>query len=129
MAINYKKYEINDKAIDKVAKDMGYPNREVKKVIDLIASELTLHISSVNLLPFMLPYFGKFRVKPFRMFAVNNADRLRKIRKYGIDLMKPVERPKIIDLGNGFIRVEYRDQMVILYNTKLDEYLNTLNNE
>lgn len=120
----YEKRIINKSVAKKVAKDFGYKEVEVNKILEAFSNTLRVHIETMDLRPFHISYFGKIKVKPFRLFALNNKETIARRRRYGLPLMKDI--PFVTELGNGYIRVEYKREVAILHQDTLSEFIKSI---
>ncbi len=79
MAINYRKRLINKK----IAKEINANNKEVDLVFQAIAETLKEMIETKDTRRLRITHFGSFGSKPFRRWAINHQDKIRKLKTLG----------------------------------------------
>ena len=116
--------DVRELAIDRASKKTGVTEREINKIFTAIQDCLTKHITSYDERPFRITYLGAFRVKPFRKWVLNNKDAHKKYKGLGILVS---EFPRIKELGEGLIRVEYKDHLALIHENLLEMFIREIN--
>jgi hypothetical protein len=117
---------INNKVVKEIVEKTNVKEKEVNLILEAVSKRLDSHIKTYDTNAFRVQYLGKFIVKPFRLWAINNREQVKEMKIKNIKKY----RPKITPTDDeDYVMVVYRKNTAIILKKNIGHLIKQIDLE